>query len=332
MDDVPVALTAAGGLVAVAGAEGTCAILDATTGGTIATLALGDGLLDAAFSPDGAQLVITGTTGYRLWHARDRRLAATGGDGWSARARWAGPDRVAVAVGRWVAVHAADGARLWRTGPAPSTVTDLVWLRQGRELAASAYNGVYRFARHRRDPVGHYAYPGSHLAIAASASDRWICTGNQDRSVHIWRTRDRIELEMAGFPDKVARLGFDGTGRWLANNGAPDLTVWDFAGKGPASTTPRMLRAHDAVTGLAWRPGTGGTLASCGAEATATLWAVTAAIPGKPARPAHRFDLDATATAIGWLDHDRLTVATRAGTLTSYHVGGAAPDRPAQQP
>lgn len=327
VDDVPVALAIAGGLVAVAGAEGTCTVYEADTGDREASLQVDGGLLDAAFSPDGAHLALTGTAGYRLWHSADRRLDTPRADGWSARARWAGDDRVAVACGRHVVVHDADGAVLWQTGPAPSTVTDLTWLRQGREIAVSAYNGVYRYARHRPDPISHYPYPGSHLAIAATGNDRWICTGNQDRSVHIWRTRDGNELEMAGYPDKVTRLLFDDAGRWLANNGAPDVTVWDFTGKGPAGTSPRMLRHHDAVTAMAWRPGTGGILATGGSDATAALWRPATGAAGKPMAPAVRFDLDSPATAVAWLDQQRLLVATRAGTLHAIDAEGATTAR-----
>lgn len=31
--------------------------------------------------------------------------------------------------------------------------------------------------------------------------------------------------------------------------------VWHFAGNGPHGQALRMLRAHDAVTAVAWRPG-----------------------------------------------------------------------------
>jgi WD40 repeat protein len=325
VDDVPVALTVGGRLVAVAGAEGTCAIFDTTTGERVTSLSVDGGLLDAALSSDGTHLALTSTAGYHLWHARDTRLETLRAESWSARARWAGTDRVAVAAGRQIAVHAADGAPLWQAGPAPSTITDLTWVRQGREIAVSAYNGVYRYARHRTDPVGHFPYPGSHLVIAATGNDRWICTGNQDRSVHIWRTRDAKELEMAGYPDKVTHLTFDDTGRWLANNGAPDITVWDFAGKGPAGTSPRMLRHHDAVTDLAWRPGTGATLASCARDATVALWQPSTGTPGKPMKPTRRYDLDAPATAVAWLDQRRLLTATRTGTLTVIDTAAARP-------
>ncbi|MEY9895574.1 WD40 repeat protein [Catenulispora sp. MAP5-51] len=58
---------------------------------------------------------------------------------------------------------------------------------------------------------------------------------------------------MAGYPDKVTRLGFDPADWYLANNGAADVTVWDFSGKGPGGTSPRQLRGHDSVTDLAWQ-------------------------------------------------------------------------------
>ncbi|WP_462203676.1 WD40 repeat domain-containing protein [Frankia sp. CcWB3] len=322
IDETPVAVSAASGLLAVAGADGTCAIHQADTGEPAASLSVDGGLLDAAFSPDGAHLALTGPTGYRLWHTTGQQPTGQqhspyGTAGWSARARWYGANRVAVACGRHVRVHAADGSLLWCTGPAPSTVTDLAWLRAGREVVAAAY----RYARHSTDPVEHLRYPGSHLAIAVGANDRWVCTGNQDRSVHIWRTRDRQELEMPGYLGKVTQLAFDPTGRWLANNGAPDVTVWDFAGKGPGGSKPRLLRGHDTITALAWQPATGAGLATCGADATAALWRVTAAAPGRPARPAHRFDLDAPATALTWLDQRRILIATRAGTLYAFDTG-----------
>ncbi|GAA3513268.1 WD40 repeat domain-containing protein [Actinocatenispora rupis] len=248
IDDAPVSVSAAGGLVAVLGAEGACAILNADDGAPIATFTV-DGGLHTEFSPDGARLAVTGPTGHAIWHAADRTLDRYETGTWSSVARWSRDGRVAVADGRRVVVRAGDGAELWRTDEAPSTLTDLTWFKGGREVAACAYNGVYRYAPHRRDPVGHFAYPGSHLAVAATSNSRWICTGNQDRSVHIWRARDGQELEMPGYPDKVTRLAFDRTDRWLANDGAPEITIWDFAGKGPSGTSPRLLRGHDVVTG-----------------------------------------------------------------------------------
>ena len=160
-----------------------------------------------------------------------------------------------------------------------------------------------------------YGYPGSHLAVAVSPEGRWICTGNQDASIHIWRTRDAAELTMSGYPGKVSRLAFDDTGRWLASDGSPQVTVWDFAGKGPEGRAPRMLAAHDTVTALAWRPGNGAILATGGAEGTVALWDAAAGAPGRPRTSAPRWELGDQVTALAWRGRDHLLAATRTGTI-----------------
>ena len=210
----------------------------------------------------------------------------------------------------------AAGRELWRADEAPSTVTDLAWLRDGRRLAVAAYNGVRCHERHQPGPVADYGYPGSHLAVAASPEGRWICTGNQDASIHIWRARDAAELTMSGYPGKVSRLAFDDTGRWLASDGSPEVTVWDFAGKGPKGRAPRMLAAHDTVTALAWRPGNGATLATAGAEGTVALWDATAGRPGRPRTTTTAgWSLEDDIAAITWNGSGTLLAATRGGTV-----------------
>lgn len=143
--------------------------------------------------------------------------------------------------------------------------------------------------------------------------------------MHIWRTRDGNELEMAGYPDKVTRLTFDPTGRWLANNGAPDITVWDFTGKGPAGTKPRLLRGHDTVTDLAWQPAATATLASADRDATLALWQPARGVPGKPQHPTRQTQLDTPATAVQWLNTQRLLVATRGGTIAVLDTNDRQP-------
>lgn len=312
VDDAPVTLAADGGRVAVGGAGGTAWITDAADGRPTGTIDLQGGILHLAFSPAGDRLALTGPLGYGLWH--NGRIMMKETMRWSARARWAGPDRVAVADGRTAVVLDSEGTELWRTDEAPSTVTDLAWLRTGRRLALSAYNGVRCHERHRGDPVATYGYVGSHLAVAASPNGRWLCTGNQDASIHIWRTRDAAELTMSGYPGKVSRLAFDDSGRWLAADGAPEVTVWDFAGKGPEGSEPRMLAAHDTVTALAWRPGGSATLATGGAEGTVAIWDAAAGRPGRSRGPRTRWDLDREVNALAW-SGDTLLAATHEGTV-----------------
>ncbi|MGP3957658.1 hypothetical protein ACTWPT_16785 [Nonomuraea sp. 3N208] len=90
------------------------------------------GALHAALSPDAAHLAVTGPLGYCLWHLATGREVLRKSGRWSSRARWAAPDRLAIADGRTAVVLDHTGRELWRTAAAPSTVTDLAWTRDGR--------------------------------------------------------------------------------------------------------------------------------------------------------------------------------------------------------
>jgi WD40 repeat protein len=325
VDDAPVAITTRADLIAVAGAGGTAWILDARDGSPIATVTLPGGLLAADFSPDGAHLALAGPAGHALWRREDGRILIFETGTWSNAVRWSStreaaataghPPRLAIASGRRASVVDADGTLQWQTDPCPSTVTDLSWLRAGRRLAVAAYGGVYCHERHTGAPVAEYRYLGSHLRIVADPAEKWLCSGNQDASIHIWRIRDGADLAMSGYPDKIARLAFEDTGRYLASDGAPDITVWDFAGKGPEGTRPRMLRAHETVTALAWRPGNEAILASGGAEGLLAVWRAASGRPGARHRPVLEYEHDQPITAAAWSGPDLLVSTDRTGTI-----------------
>jgi WD40 repeat protein len=320
VDDAPVALSAQGDLVAVAGAEGMVCVLDIASGSSIDALELPGGLLHVALAPDARHFAATGPTGFALWRRENGQVTTFHTGGWSSVARWADDQRVAVASGRRAVVLGADGRELWSAEPAASTVTDLAWMRGGRRLAVAAYGAVRCHERHQSAPAVTYPYVGSHLALAVAPTDRWICSGNQDASIHIWRTRDGDELTMSGYPEKVSRLAFDDTGFWLAADGAPDVTVWDFSGKGPAGTAPRSLRAHETITALVWRPGGGGHLASGGDDGTIALWRATSGRAEGRLRPARTLDGDAAVAALAWAGPHLLIAAYRDGRVRAHHL------------
>ncbi|MBL1093401.1 MULTISPECIES: WD40 repeat domain-containing protein [Streptomyces] len=318
VDDAPVALSAAGDLVAVAGAEGSVVIAEVATGMEVTRLELPGGALSVALSRDAQHLAATGPTGYALWNRSGVSALIVETGAWSSTAAWADNGRVAVASGRRALVLDPAGETQWVTEPAASTVTDLAWMRNGRRLAVAAYGAVRAHERHTEKPVVTYPYIGSHLALAVAPTGRWICSGNQDASIHIWRTRDGNELTMSGYREKVSRLAFDDTGYWLAADGAPDVTVWDFSGKGPAGTAPRSLRCHETVTALAWRPGGAGHLASGGQDGTVALWQATAGRPQARLSPARTLGRDAAVAALAWSGPDLLLAAHRDGRVCAH--------------
>ena len=305
LEDAPVAVHAAGGLIAVGGADGECRVYDATTGEIRASASLEGGLLHVAVSPDGARVALAGPFGHGvLTLGQDFRATSTGA--WSSRVAWADPDRVAIASGRRVLVLDGAGEELWSTDPAPSTVTDLGWQRDGRRLATTAYNGVRSYEQHSSAPIATYDYLGSHLALAISSTGRWICSGNQDASIHIWRTKDGRDLTMHGYPEKVSRIAFDPSGRWLAADGAPDITIWDFSGKGPEGRYPRALTGHVTITTFAWRPGDSRILASAGAEGMLALWHAEDGKPGEEVKPRIARGMAQPVLALAWAGPDHL--------------------------
>jgi hypothetical protein len=190
-------------------------------------------------------------------------------------------------------------------------------------LAVAAYGAVRAHERHTPAPVITYPYVGSHLALALAPTGKWICSGNQDASIHIWRTRDADELTMSGYPEKVSRLAFDDTGRWLAADGAPDVTVWDFSGKGPEGRAPRSLVCHDTITALAWRPGPHGHLASGDDDGTIALWQATTGRPAAQLRPVRTLTSDSPVTALVWAGPGLLIAAHHNGQIEAHQL----PDR-----
>lgn len=298
--------------IAVATEDGTCVWIDDAGTVTARTPTGVDVPTAIALHPTRDELTVTGPMGYARWQpgSEPEKL----GRGWSSAAVYNRFGDLAVAVGKRVVIHPRDDGAVFTSAPAPSTVTALGWSPQANRVAASAYGGVYVFNGVRPDPVKTHPYLGSHLDVAVNPNGRWVCSGNQDASVHIWRTADNNELQMSGFPHKVTKLVFDSTGRWLANNGAPDIAVWDFIGKGPGGRDAQLLPGHDRVVDLDWRPGSGAVLASVGSEGSVRVWTLTTRGRGLPqVRPFGFGD----ALGARWLDADRLIVARREGTLTA---------------
>jgi len=99
-----------------------------------------------------------------------------------------------------------------------------------------------------------------------------------------WIILGLLAVTMSGYREKVSRSAFDDT-TGLAADGAPDVTVWDFSGKGPAGSAPRSLPGHKKVTAIAWRPGSAGHLASGGDDGAVALGHATSGRPGGRMQP-----------------------------------------------
>lgn len=318
-------------VAALAPAPDARTVAVATLGGEVALLAADDGsrvhaasghdggALCPAWSPDSARLASGGADGLvRLHSAADGRSTATSVGGWVSALGWS-PDgsRLAIASGRALALLGAHGELLHRWDDAPSTVTDVAWSRDGSRVAAAAYGGLRWYAAVSRscEPVRTFDWKGSLLVVRVSPDGRWVASGNQDASVHVWRLWSGDDAEMTGYPQKVDALAFDRTSRWMACGGTGEISLWDFSGRGPMGRGPRMLPGHSSqVCALDWQRD-GELLASAGRDGGLAVWAPGP--KGTGAAPVLTADAGARVTGLRWTGQGLAfaTVEGRVGVL-----------------
>jgi WD40 repeat protein len=281
------------------------------------------GVLTGAWYPTGRSVAVGGQDGVVRTTELDGTATTFDLGGWVTALAWA-PDGSALAAGAGRHLHLVDTATdtVRRYDPAPSTVTAVTWSPDGSRVGAAAYGGI-RWHEPGRDtdaPVRVFDWKGSLLSLAVSPTGRWVCAGSQDATVHLWRLWSAKDLSMSGYPAKIEHLAFRDDGRWMANACLGEITVWDFAGKGPAGTAPAQADAHDRhVTALAWQPG-GELLATAGADGSVALWP-SPRRAGQAIAPLCRFEHRVAVASLAWApDGSRLAVGRDDGTIETHPV------------
>lgn len=323
--NIPVDAQPFGSLIIVGTSDGDAVVLDGRTGAQRAQVTCEGGILGVAPSPGGDRVAITGPFGAWLWDGADAAPLGVVRDEWCSVARWVNAERWALARGKRVAVYSSAGEELWVAAPLPSTVSDVVWLGGRHRLAAAVYGGVHVIEARRHGPSTHLAFKGSLLALAASPNGKWIVSGNQDASLQVFRTDKDTRLEMQGYPAKITRVAFDQSGRWLANNGAPEVSIWDFAGAGPRGRSPVLCvspQPSDQPTVFSWHAAAA-RLAIGWASGTVSCVSAASGVPGQPSIGSVICQPSAGVTALAWCKDD-LLVTRQDGTVSMLRHGEVA--------
>jgi len=217
---------------------------------------------------------------------------------------------LAAVAGRQLTLLRPD-ASVHHTFPlAPKTVSALAWEPSGKLLAVAYFGGVCLWDIATLSAFKEYSYANSIHALTWSSDGKWLVSGNQDPSVHLWIPETDFEFHMSGYEGKVKEIGFDHTGRWLATGGGRDACVWDCQGNGPEGREPAMLPHEMKVCTLAYQRNHD-LLATGSEDGVVQLWSPERA---KPLRATVR--MPSAATTLSWSQDDRLlAVGTAKGAL-----------------
>jgi WD40 repeat protein len=207
---------------------------------------------------------------------------------------------LAAAAGRQLAFLRADGSTLHTFKPAPKTISAIAWQPAGGCLASAYFGGVCLWDADDFIVQKEFAYANGIHALVWSPDNRWLVSGNQDPSVHLWLPDTTDEFHMSGYEGKVKELSFDRDSHWLATGGGQDSCLWDCTGAGPEGREPIML-PHDArVCAVAFQ-NTHGLLATASQDGVVRIWSPERA---KPLRATVKMPV--AATRLAWSPDDQL--------------------------
>jgi WD40 repeat protein len=217
---------------------------------------------------------------------------------------------LAAAAGRDLTFLNPDASVRHRFKSAPKTLSAIAWHPQGGALAAAYFGGVCLWDADDCIAQKEFAYSNGIHALVWSSDGRWLVSGNQDPSVHLWLPEEDQEFHMSGYEGKVKELSFDRTGRWLATGGGRDACIWDCLGAGPEGREPAMLPHDTKVCAVAFQKKFG-VLATAAQDGTLHLWS-----PERKQPLRATIKMPAAATKIAWSPDDQyLAIGSEKGAV-----------------
>lgn len=314
----------------------------ASAAGPVAVFAAGDGSRVQAWRGHG------GGTNALAWHP-SQPLLATGGQDGNAEVRDAGTGRpagtaalgsawiehlawcpiapsqisnlkseiiLAAAAGRSITLLQPDCSIHRTVTPMPKTVSALAWRPDGACLAAGCFGAIWLWDAGETAPAKKFPYTNGIHALVWSDDGRWLVSGNQDPSVHLWLPGEDQEFHMSGYESKVRELSFDAAGRWLATGGGRGCCVWDCSGAGPEGREPVIFPHEAKICAVSFQTRQD-LLASASADGVLKLWS-----PGHEQPLGATVRLPSAATKLAWSPDDRqLAAGSEQGLVYVFRCG-----------
>lgn len=290
-------------LLATGYADGSVAVFDTLDGRQLWRHCVhGLGTSALAWSPDGTMLASGGQRGgIRLWDPLTGEVKHTldSGRSWVEFLCWSNEGLLASAAGRQIQLWNCQGLLQHAFDPTGSTVTGLQWLPDGT-LMSSCYGIVNRWSLERTAPTRFFPWKDSLLSLSVSPDSRFIATGCQDSSIHLWYLDSGEDFQMSGYPTKVKHLSWSADGRFFATGGGQDLIIWDCSGTGPQKKKPAVLPVHSQPISAVRFSHTDSQVASAGEDGLVYLFDLELGAP-----LAGLLD-DSGVTALAWSRDDKI--------------------------
>jgi WD40 repeat protein len=192
---------------------------------------------------------------------------------------WVGQDRLAVAGGKALRIVGQDGTVHHSVDLKTAVLGLALSTDENPRLAVATYGSMWLLnpATGEQDAQ---EWQGTLIQPVWSPTGRHLAVGTQERSVQIWQSHPPDRFQMTGYESKIRNISWDGTGRYMATDGAADCAVWDFSGKGPRGTMPIVHSAHQRlISAVAFRP-RGIRFATGGLDGLLAIWDLRRPIPG----------------------------------------------------
>ncbi|MGA2693686.1 MAG: WD40 repeat domain-containing protein [Opitutaceae bacterium] len=313
-----------GALLAAASAAGPITLFGAHDGARLHELPGHEGGTNIlAWQPESPTFASGGQDGsVRLWDGAAGQHVSTAalGGAWVEHLAWrpCGPAPVlAAAAGRRFLYLNPDASVRRAFKDAPKTITALAWHPQGGCAAVAYFGGVCLWDGDDGVVQKEFPYGNGIHALVWSPDGRWLVSGNQDPSVHLWMPEKDVELQMSGYETKVRHLSFDSSSRWLATSGSQDACVWDCSGEGPEGREPVMLPHEAPVCGIAFQRGHG-LLATASRDGALMLWSPERRQPLRAT-----VKMPAAAASVSWSPDDKLlAIGSETGIVYTLRVEG----------
>jgi WD40 repeat protein len=248
-------------MLIVTPSTGTILLVD-QHGKTIAGVA-GHGLGNGAAAAGAGILATCGFDGrIQTYQISDSKISPacgiTMGRGWIERVKWS-PDgsHLASALGKTLFVLRPNGEVAAPFSNHQTSVSDFSWNPMNPLEIASVCGGGARMWRiGETEPFARFDWGGASLLVTWSPEGRWLVTGDQTPSVHLYDFTRDYPLHIQGYETKVKAMDFSPDGKCLATGGGTKVTVWNCTGKtGPEGTIPDQLKFHKGdVETIAWSP------------------------------------------------------------------------------